>query len=522
MSEPMWIDGAPVWNDAHVATTRGRGPDHGGRVSGLEPRSVSRWGAIGQTFAIGPIFSAGFLSGTVAVFAAFNTPLAVLLAAIGTLALAYVLSIYGRRYAGAGAVYEYLARGAHSSIGIAGAGTYVIGLLFLGAGGGFVGEGYLLNSLLANELSVDIGWWFWALASLAAVIAINWVGVRVGVRAIVTTAVVSLVPFLVIAIAVIIDGGADGNSLAVFDPSQTSANAVFHGVLFAISLFIGFETVTALGEETATPRRSIPAAMIVSIALCGLFYVLVTYAGAIGFGKEALAHNAWFASGNPFGELGQRHVGHALGWIVNLTIVLDLFSVCIAFTLAASRVLMTLARDGLLPAPVGRTSSRYRTPVGGLLTIASWALIVIGWAAVGHYGKAVNTPDVLQAVLILSATGSYLITLVYLVLAGGGLWLLRAQRDEPGLWWKLPVVLAALAVPILSFDGSLNPFPAYPNDIAVYFAAASVGIAVTWYGALRIWRPGAVAGAALHADTEMATANVSGRVDRARSWITRP
>ena len=461
---------------------------------------MSRWGAVGQTFAIGPIFSAGFLAGTVAAFAAFNTPLSVVLAAVGTLALAYVLGMYGRRYVGAGAVYEYLARGAHSSIGIAGAGIYVIGLLFLGAGGGFVAEGYLLNALLSSELSLDLGWWFWALASLAAVIAINWVGVRVGVRAIVTAALLSLVPFLVVSVAVIADGGVSGNSLAVFDPSQTSGSAVFHGVLFAIALFIGFETVTALGEETTAPRRSIPAAMLISILLCGGFYALVTYAGAIGFGKQALEHNAWFSSGNPFGELGQRHVGHALGWIVNLTIVLDLMSVCIAFTLAASRVLMTLSRDRLLPAGLSRTSARFKTPVGGLIAIAVWSLIVIGWAAITNYGDAVNTPNVLQAVLILSATGSYLIALVYVALAFGGLWLLRSDPDRRGLWWKIPLVLVACAVPILAFDGSLNPFPAYPNDIAVYFAAASVVVAVSWYAALRIWRPDAVGAAAMHAE----------------------
>jgi amino acid transporter len=472
---------------------------------------VSRWGAIGQTFAIGPIFSAGFLSGTVAAFAAFNTPLSVVLAAVGTFALAYVLGMYGRRYVGAGAVYEYLARGAHPSIGIAGAGTYVIGLLFLGAGGGFVAEGYLLNGLLASELSIDIGWWFWALASLAVVIAVNWIGVRIGVRAIVTTAMLSLVPFLVISVAVIADGGAGGNSLAVFDPSQTSGSAVFHGVLFAMALFIGFETVAALGEETTQPRRSIPFAMLVSILLCGGFYALVTYAGAIGFGKEALTHNAWFASGNPFGELGQRDVGHALGWIVNLTIVLDLLSVCIAFTLAASRVLMTLSRDGLLPAVLSRTSARYRTPVGGLMMIATWSLIVIGWTAVTDYGDAVNIPNVLQAVLILSATGSYLIALVYLALACGGLWLLHTDPDRRGLWWRLPLVLVAFAVPILAFDGSLNPFPAYPNNVAVYFAAAGVAVAIVWYGGLRIWRPEAVENAAMYADAS----------ERSESWTLR-
>lgn len=493
----MWGKRSFLWDNRAVGGGSTGSSQRGGA---LRAGSVSRWGAIGQTFAIGPIFGAGFLSGTVAAFAAFNTPLSVVLAAAGTLALAYVLGMYGRRYVGAGAVYEYLARGAHPSIGIAGAGMYVIGLLFLGAGGGFVAEGYLLNDLLASELSIALGWWFWALASLAMVIAINWVGVRIGVRAIATTAVVSLVPFLLISVAVIADGGAGANTLAVFDPSQTSRNAVFHGVLFAIALFIGFETVAALGEETTAPRRSIPAAMLLSILLCGGFFALVTYVGAIGFGKEALSHNAWFASGNPFGELGQRYVGHALGWIVNLTIVLDLMSVCIAFTLAASRVLMTLSRDRLLPAGLSRTSARFRTPVGGLMAIAVWSLIVIGWAAITGYGDAVNTPNALQAVLILSATGSYLIALVYVALAFGGLWLLRTDPDRRGLWWRLPLVLVACAVPILAFDGSLNPFPVYPNNIAVYFAAASVVVALGWYAGLRIWRPDAVAGAAMYAD----------------------
>ncbi|MFZ0090993.1 MAG: APC family permease [Solirubrobacteraceae bacterium] len=465
----------------------------------LARRSVGSLGVVGQSLAIGPIFSAGFLSGAVAVYAGFNTPLAVLLAAVGTMALAYVLTLYGRRFAGAGAVYEYLVRGTHSSLGIVGAGTYLIGLLFLGAGGGFVAEGYLISRLLSSQVSIDLGWGPWALASLGAVIAINYVGVRLGIRVILATAALSAIPFVAIAIAIIARGGAGGNSLAVFDPAQTSWSAVFHGVLFAVSLFIGFETVAALGEEARLPRRSIPMAMITSIVLCAGFYLLVMYAGAIGYGRTALAHNAWFVSGNPFGDLGDRYFAHGLGWIVNLTLVLDLFSVCVAFTLAASRVLMTLARDGLMPAALSRTSSRFHTPIGGLSVIAGWALAVIGWAALADYGPGVHGSSVLPALLILLATGSYLITLVYLMLAGGCLWLLRWDRGHRS-WWRIPIVLVAIAVPILSLVGSLNPFPPYPNNIAVYFAGASLLIAFAWYLALRARKPAAVSTAARHAE----------------------
>lgn len=172
-------------------------------------------------------------------------------------------------------------------------------------------------------------------------------------------------------------------------------------------------------------------------------------------------------------------------------IVLDLFSVCVAFTLAASRVLMTLANDGLLPRPLGHTSRRFRTPVGGLVAIVAWASIMIGWAGITRYGESAGTPNVLQAVLILSATGSYLVTVVYLLLAAGGLRLVRLDGRSRGLWWRLPVVLVALAVPILSLVGSLDPFPAYPNEIAVYLAAASMAVAGLWYAAVKIWRPAA-------------------------------
>jgi amino acid transporter len=125
-----------------------------------QPRTLGIGAAMGETLALGPIFSAGFLSGTVAAFAGFNAPLSVLIAAVGAIALADVLAVYGRRFAGAGAVYEYLVRGAHPAVGIIGAGSYAIGLLFLGAGGGFAGQGYLMNNLLAGQLNVTLGWWF--------------------------------------------------------------------------------------------------------------------------------------------------------------------------------------------------------------------------------------------------------------------------------------------------------------------------------------------------------------------------
>src|SRR5690242_12935242 len=85
--------------------------------------------AVGQSLAIGPIFSAGVLTGLVAAFAGVSTPASVVLATIGALALAYLVSLFARRFAGAGAIYEYLFHGAGSVVGVFAGGLYFIGML---------------------------------------------------------------------------------------------------------------------------------------------------------------------------------------------------------------------------------------------------------------------------------------------------------------------------------------------------------------------------------------------------------
>jgi amino acid transporter len=118
----------------------------------LGERRLTTLHAIGQSLAIGPIFSAGLLTGLVAGAAGFNTPLSVLFGGIGALGLAYVISIFARRYAGAGAIYEYLTRGASPDVGVLSAGIYAIGLLFLGGGGVFIAIGFLTSGFFADEI----------------------------------------------------------------------------------------------------------------------------------------------------------------------------------------------------------------------------------------------------------------------------------------------------------------------------------------------------------------------------------
>jgi len=214
----------------------------GSGTGGLGPRRLTTVHAVGQALAIGPMFSAGLVSGLIASVAGFTTPLSVVLGCIGALCLGYVIAIYARRYAGAGAIYEYLSQAVHNSFGIFSAGIYLLGTLFLGAGGIFIGLGFLTQGFFETHLSTTIPWWIGGAVTLAIAFALNHYGVRIAVRGVLILASVSAIPFLIMAFAIIFQGGADGNTLAVFDPSQTSFDSVFNGVLFAVTLFIGIVT----------------------------------------------------------------------------------------------------------------------------------------------------------------------------------------------------------------------------------------------------------------------------------------
>ncbi|MGO9499044.1 MAG: APC family permease [Solirubrobacteraceae bacterium] len=455
--------------------------------------------AIGQALAIGPIFSVGLVSGLVANVAGFSTPASIVLGSIGSIGLAYVIAIYARRYAGAGAIFEYLSHAVHNSFGIFSGAVYLLGTLFLGAGGIYIGLGFLVQGFFQSHLHTSIPWWVGGAAGLAIAFTLNHLGVRLAIRGVLLLASISAIPLLFLSVVIIAKGGVGGNTLAVFNPNETSWNAVFNGILFAVTLFIGFEAAASIAEETENPRRSIPIAVVGAVALSAALYIFVCYAATIGFGKVALEKGAWFASPSPLGTLATVYVGNWLSFVIDLVIILDALSLSIAIMVTASRIIFAFGRDGLLPKAAARTS-RYDTPVVGNVAIAVWSILLLIWAGVTNYGVPVKLPNPIEAFNITTGAGSYLVELIYIFLAFFALRLLwRDRHTEGGLWWKVILVVFGLVTPLLAFKGALDPFPTFPNDRGVFIAIACIVIAAVWYGILHFTRPAQVRAAASHA-----------------------
>ncbi len=484
----------------------------------LGKKNLTTMHAVAQALAIGPMFSVALILGGVSrpdIGAGWNATLAVLLAGLGVLAIAYTISLYARKYAGAGAVYEYLTHGAHPWIGVFTAGFFFVGALFLGGGGIYLGLGVLIDGFWTTHVS-DSGpaWWIWGMIALAIVLVFNYFGVRLAIRAMLTFAVVSFVPMLILAVVIIAKGGKDGNTLSMFNPGETSllgitGGGVLGGILLGILLFVGFEAAASIGEESEDPHRSIPRALIGTVAVAAGFFVIMSYAFSIGYGQKAVSEGAWAFSPGPVSELATLYVGSWFATILELVVILDAMALALAICVMIGRGFFALGRDGLLPSFFAKTS-RHNTPWVGNLMVAVGGIGLVVLVSITSYatqfgfvdaGKFVPFfPNDQFATFILAATiGSFAIELVYLVLAEAAFRLVSQSGNKP---WQYAIVAVAVATPVLGFYGALNPEPhdsSNFNWVAAYWTLGLLLLTLVWFVIVVVTRRDKVDNAAAHA-----------------------
>lgn len=124
--------------------------------------------------------------------------------------------------------------------------------------------------------------------------------------------------------------------------------------------YVGFDAVSTAAEETKNPNRNIPIGLIGSLLVCTVFYLLVSYTaigsvgaqpgGALSQSKEPLAF--------VLKELGYPGIGNAIG----IAAILALPSVVLMMIFGQTRILFTMARDGLMPKAFTKVHEKYSTP----------------------------------------------------------------------------------------------------------------------------------------------------------------
>ena len=334
--------------------------------------------AFAESFALLSLaFASSLATSFVAANAGVAAPWAYIVAGAGSLCLASVIIRFTRRMASAGGVYTYSARGLGPS------GGFIAGWLYtwaFAAGTSFVMviSGFFMNEVLAAHASFDMAWFPWFLILMAALALVALLDIRISTRMQLVVAVASVAPIILLMVIVLAKGGDDGVTLEPFDPSNLpSTHGLFLAVVLAFTGYIGFEAAAALGEEAADPLRVIPRAVLSAIGIGVVYYILLAWVMAVGFGTAHI--DQWATNPAALDALAERYAGTWLAVLVDLGVSVGAFVAALAGVNLTGRTVFAIAREGGMPRVFAWTHPRFRTPwfaIGAVLAL-TLALVVV-------------------------------------------------------------------------------------------------------------------------------------------------
>ncbi len=221
--------------------------------------------------------------------------------------------------------------------------------------------------------------------------------------------------------------------------------------------YVGFDAVSTAAEETKNPNRNVPIGLIGSLTICTAIYIVVAYAAVGAVGAQ------------PGGELSQsreplafvlREIGHpSVGnWVASAAII-ALPSVVLMMIYGQTRVLFTMARDGLLPTVFSHVHERYHTPH---VVTAVTGVVVALFAGLFPVGMLAD----------ISNSG----TLFAFFMVSSGVMLLRRREPRrhrpfktPFIWIVGPLAMAGCALLFVSLGW---------GTIKLFFYWALIGLLV--------------------------------------------
>ncbi len=165
----------------------------------------------------------------------------------------------------------------------------------------------------------------------------------------------------------------DPSRLQNFDPFLPRGwGTLFVTMGFTYVAFEGYEVIAQAGDETINPKQNLPKAMIYSVFIVTITYVLVSFAtvAAVKVGSPGVEGAVWEWIGSHgakgFGEAIARIMPFA-NFLLTIAVIFASTSALNATIFSATRASYALGRDKMLPKSVGKVSDKNKTPYIALL-----------------------------------------------------------------------------------------------------------------------------------------------------------
>ena len=179
---------------------------------------------------------------------------------------------------------------------------------------------------------------------------------------------------------------------------------IFTGAFVIFFAYIGFDAISTAAEETKNPQRDLPIAIMGTLVLCTILYIL---AALVLTGVVPL--NA-IDTQSPLSH-AMRYIG--INWyagLISMGALCALTSVLLIYQLGTTRILFAMSRDNFLPKSLNKVHDKFQTPhiltwISGLIVIVCALFMDLNISAeLCNFGTFTSFIIICIAVLILRKT----------------------------------------------------------------------------------------------------------------------
>src|SRR6476620_9359222 len=167
------------------------------------------------------------------------------------------------------------------------------------------------------------------------------------------------------------------------------------GAAYIFFAYIGFDAVSTTAQEAKNPQRDLPIGIIVSLLVCTALYISV--AGVLTGMVHWQDVNIEAPIARAFLDRSMTTASH----VITLGALAGLTSVMLVMLLGQTRVLYSMANDGLLPTRFfAAVHPKFRTPWKNTILVGLLAAIVGSVTPTDDIGKMVNIGTLLAFVIV--------------------------------------------------------------------------------------------------------------------------
>lgn len=332
---------------------------------------------------LGSIFGTGIFVGIgiAAGVAGPSVVLAVLLAAVVASFNGLSSAQLAANHPVSGGTYEYGYRYLNPTLGFTAGWMFLCAKSASAATAALGFAGYVLVAVGVDTSAYRVALALVAVVTLTAVVA---GGISRSSRTnavIVAFTLLALVVFIVFGLPSALSGASATPS--IFFPTSDEGGGLtgfLHASALMFVAYTGYGRIATLGEEVRDPRKSIPRAIVWTLAITAVTYSLVAFVAVTTVGADGLAR-ATLQAAAPLEVIARGFGIPIVAWLVAAGAVTAMLGVLLNLVLGLSRVVLAMARRGDLPSRFARVDEKHSSPTAAVLLVGG---IILGLAAIGN------------------------------------------------------------------------------------------------------------------------------------------